>query len=92
MPAKLFSTFSLRLKATGITLAIVTFALTIMAGAGIVQIHQQIFIEQHRGASIVARGVYRAVDNILRFRDWDHINALLPGMTDSSVCSNAVFF
>jgi signal transduction histidine kinase/DNA-binding response OmpR family regulator/HPt (histidine-containing phosphotransfer) domain-containing protein len=67
---------SLRLKATGITLAITTLALTIMVITGIVQIRSQIAAEQQRSADAVALGISRAAEAAMTTGDKTELSRL----------------
>ena len=64
-----YSSFSLRLKATAVTLAITTLSLTIMATTGIIQIHRQVDAEQHRSANAVATSISRGAELAMTERD-----------------------
>jgi signal transduction histidine kinase/CheY-like chemotaxis protein/HPt (histidine-containing phosphotransfer) domain-containing protein len=63
------SSLSLRVKATVITLAIMSFSLAVVAGAGILQLRYQIDAEQHRSADSVSLGIARASELAMTVRD-----------------------
>jgi signal transduction histidine kinase/CheY-like chemotaxis protein/HPt (histidine-containing phosphotransfer) domain-containing protein len=67
---------SLRLKATGITLAITTLALTIMVITGIVHFRSQIAVEQQRSADAVALGISRAAEAAMTTGDKSELSRL----------------
>jgi signal transduction histidine kinase/DNA-binding response OmpR family regulator len=67
---------SLRTKVVGITVAITTASLALVAVIGVIQIRQQISAEQHRAADSMALGFARASELAIAVRDTRELSRL----------------
>ncbi|HWE04490.1 MAG TPA: response regulator [Tepidisphaeraceae bacterium] len=71
-----YSTLSLRAKAIGITVAITTIALSVVAATCVVQLRRQISDEQRRAADSMAMGFARASELAMAVRDTQELSRL----------------
>ena len=87
-----YSSLSLRARAVGLTMAITTISLGIVAATGIWQIREQIAQEQHRAVDSLALGIAQASRGALLAGDTSELSHLAAGFVkDDNILFVAVY-